>query len=100
MQSFCNILSCYFEDYRETEVKKISNDEIEGLEKKLEAYCLFALTWSFGCTGDMESRQKFDKYVRKKMTELKCAYEFPSSTNTDSNCSIFDFSFDFENNSF
>jgi hypothetical protein len=26
-------------------VKKISNDEIDDLEKKLEAYCLFALTW-------------------------------------------------------
>jgi len=56
VQSLCNILSCYFEDYQETEVKKISNDEIDDLEKKLEAYCLFALTWSFGCTGDMESR--------------------------------------------
>jgi uncharacterized protein (DUF2164 family) len=33
-----NIMSCYFERYRETEIKKVSMDELEFLDRILGIY--------------------------------------------------------------
>ncbi len=59
-----NIISCYLERYRESEVKKVSMEELEFLDKVLEAVFIFALIWSICCTCDYEGRTKFDKFIR------------------------------------
>jgi dynein heavy chain len=52
------------ERYRESEVKKVSMEELEFLDKVLEAVFIFALIWSICCTCDYEGRTKFDKFIR------------------------------------
>jgi dynein heavy chain len=64
VSSFMKLLDCFLENYKETETKKISNDDIELLDGSIESIFLFCLTWSFGCTGDYASRLKFDKKLR------------------------------------
>ena len=58
------LLDCFLEVYRETETKKVSNEEIDIIDNSIENIFIFCLTWSFGCTGDYASRIKFDKKLR------------------------------------
>lgn len=51
VQSLTHILDCFFENFRENEAKKISNEEIDNLLKDIESMFMFAAIWSFGCTG-------------------------------------------------
>ena len=59
------MLDCFLESYRETEAKKITNEDLDNLSNSIEQIFIFALTWSFGCTGDYQSRLKFDKNLRE-----------------------------------
>ena len=52
-------MDCFLEAYKETEAKKITNDDLEILDFSIEHIFMFALTCSFGCTGDYDSRLKF-----------------------------------------
>lgn len=70
-KSLMNILSCFFDLYRDTEYKKVSPEEIEILENSVESMFLFALIWSAGATGDEESRDKFSIYLRYLMQNNK-----------------------------
>lgn len=79
--SICRIIECFLDDYRETEVKKVTVEELESLEDKLNAIFIFALTWSYGCTGDYDSRKKMDLYIRKILKELTDKYEIPTEEN-------------------
>ena len=66
-QSLMRILDCYFADYIETEIRKVSPEEVEELEQCLECLFVFALVWSLGCTTNLDGRQRFDKKVRELM---------------------------------
>jgi len=94
-QSLCNIIQCYLEDYRETEVKKVSGEELDILESKLGSIFFFALTWSFGCTGSQADRKSFDVYLRKAMPEV----EVPSEKDGETR-SVFDFEYRIAENKF
>jgi len=61
------ILDCYFADYIETEIKKITPEEVEEIEQCCEALFVFALVWSIGCTTNLEGREKFDRKVKELM---------------------------------
>ena len=64
-QSLFRILDCYFqESYVETEIKKITAEEVTNLETVLESLFIFALVWSICCTVDHTGREKLDKYIR------------------------------------
>jgi dynein heavy chain len=71
VESCFRILNCYFVDYIETEVKKVTADDIEDLEASIEQYFIFALIWSIGGTSTLEGREKFDKKLRPMLT-TKC----------------------------
>ena len=73
--SLMRLLDCYFADYVETEIKKISAEEVEDLESMCEALFVFCLVWSVGCTTDLDGREKFDRKVKELMGESK--YAFP-----------------------
>ena len=36
----------------------------------MEAAFLFALVWSVGCTGDGDSRRKFDSFLRSMLSGI------------------------------
>jgi dynein heavy chain, axonemal len=67
--SLTHILDCFLENYRETEARKITGEDLENLSATIEAIFMFALTWSFGCTGDSESRDKFNLHI-KELTDV------------------------------
>jgi dynein heavy chain len=79
VQSLTRILDCYFADYFETEIKKVSAEEVEELEQRLEQLFLFALVWSVGCTTNLEGRQKFDNKMRTVMKENGAKHPFPET---------------------
>jgi dynein heavy chain len=58
------ILDCYYADYIETEIKKVTAEDIEDLEHSIEPLFVFALTWSIGCTTNLEGREKFSTKFR------------------------------------
>ena len=74
-QSSMRILDCYFANYVETEIKRVTKDDIASLETVLPQLFFFSLTWSVGTTGNPEGRLKFDNALRGKMKEL--GVEFP-----------------------
>jgi dynein heavy chain len=63
------ILDCYFADYIETEVKKVTPEDLEDLEASIEQFFIFALTWSIGCTTTLEGREKFNTKFRTLMSD-------------------------------
>jgi len=69
------ILECFFASYVESEIKKISKDEIGNLESMITQLFMFAIFWSIGTTTTLEGRIKFDKWIREKITSLDL--EFP-----------------------
>lgn len=69
------ILECFFASYVETELKKVTKDEITNLESMITQLFLFAVFWSIGTTTTLEGRIKFDKWIRERMTSL--SIEFP-----------------------
>lgn len=53
VQSLMRILNCFLESYKETEVKKVTVEELEHLEKVIDKIFQWALVWSFGCTTNL-----------------------------------------------
>jgi len=75
VESLMRILDCYFADYHESELRKVTADDVEDLEQSLEQLFVFALTWSLGCTTNLEGREKFS---HKLKTMLSDKVGFPS----------------------
>jgi dynein heavy chain len=69
------ILDCYFVNYIESEVKKITKDDISNLETMITQLFVFSFIWSIGTTTTLEGRVKFDKFFREKIQKL--GIEFP-----------------------
>jgi hypothetical protein len=65
------ILDCYFSPYIETEIKKITKEEILNLESIIPQLFVFAMIWSIGTTTTLEGRIKFDKWFREKLKSLE-----------------------------
>jgi len=53
-------MNCFFNNYKETEVKKVSPEELQLLESNIESLFIFSLIWSICCTCDYDGRKKFD----------------------------------------
>lgn len=66
-QSIMRILDCYFSPYIETEIKKITKEEIMNLDLMINQLFLFSFIWSVGVTTTLEGRMKFDKWTRENV---------------------------------
>jgi dynein heavy chain len=66
-QSFCKILDCYFSGYYDDEARTVEKIEIENFEDMIESLFVYASVWSFGCTTNLEGRNKFDVKIRESM---------------------------------
>jgi Dynein heavy chain AAA lid domain len=69
------ILDCYFEKYVESEVKKVTKDDVILLESIITQLFVFAMIWSVGTTTTLDGRMKFDVFFREKITKL--GIDFP-----------------------
>lgn len=85
--SLMRIMDCFLADYKETEIKKISQEDIEIVESMLEGFFIFALIWSIGCVVDLDSRLKFNTFLRDKQKEKSSSFQLPEEK------SVFDYSF-------
>lgn len=63
VQSLCRILNCTLNKYVDTELKKVTPEEIQDVERQIESLFLYALVWSVGCTGDYHGREQFNQYL-------------------------------------
>jgi dynein heavy chain len=69
VQSLTRILDCYFCEYIETEIRKVTPEMIEELEECLEHYFCFALIWSVCVTTTADGREKLNTKFRSMMNE-------------------------------
>ncbi len=63
VRSLMNILDCLFDKFQDP--KKVASYVTKEIFTWLEGMFLFALIWSIGITGDINSRAKFDIFLRK-----------------------------------
>jgi dynein heavy chain len=63
--------------YVETEIKKVSNEDLDLLEQSIEYIFHFALVWSLLATVDFDGRVKLDTYHRQQMKQFKAGIAFP-----------------------
>lgn len=66
-QSLMRILDSFFVPYTETQIKKITPEEMQVLEENLDNLFIFAITWSMCCTTDYDGRLKLNAIVRELM---------------------------------
>lgn len=83
------ILECFFASYVETEIKKVTKEEIANLENMITQLFVFAIIWSIACTVTLEGRMKFNTWFRDKLKELsidfpedKLIYDYKFNTET------------------
>jgi dynein heavy chain len=69
------ILECFLANYIESEIKKVTKDDIANLESMITQIFIFATIWSIGTTTNLDGRLKFNKWFREKMAEN--SIEFP-----------------------
>jgi len=58
------ILNCFLENYKETEVKKITTEELDHLDQIIDKIFHWGMVWSLGCTTNLEGRQKFNIFLK------------------------------------
>lgn len=66
-QSFFRLMSCFLSHYIESEVRRVSVEELDGLDAMVESFLIFSLIWSVACTVDYDSRKKFSDHIRTLM---------------------------------
>lgn len=76
-QSLMKIVDCFLVPYTDTEIKKISLEELELLDQNIESIFLLSFFWSFCCTIDFDSRQKMDIFIKDLITS-NTSVELPS----------------------
>jgi dynein heavy chain len=77
LESLTRMMDCYFAAYIETEVRKVTQDDVEDLETSVEQLFVFAVTWTIGATTNLEGREKFHNKLAKMLSEK---VNFPSQT--------------------
>jgi dynein heavy chain len=65
--SFFRLLDCFMVPYFDTELKKVTPEEVEDLEQMIEAIFIFCCVWSIGCTTNLEGRTKFNIKIKDVM---------------------------------
>ena len=90
-QSLCRIMNCYFNNYVDTEIKEVSQEEIEDLNGMLENIYIYATTWSIGVTTNTEGRERFDGALKEIIQTRALGIPFPEDG------TIYDWFFDTEN---
>lgn len=86
-QSIMRIIDCYFSSYNESEIKKITKEELMNLDSMINQLFFFAFVWSVGVTTTLEGRMKFDKWVRDNVL-AKLSIDFPADK------LVYDYQFD------
>jgi len=87
--SFFRLMDCYIVPYHDTELKKVTAEEVEELESFFEGIYIFCLCWTLGATTNLEGRAKFNIKIKDFMGKDN-KFKFPSIG------SVYDYKFDLE----
>jgi len=77
-QSLQRIINSLIVPFVETEIKKVSNEDLDLLESSIEYIFHFALVWSVLSTIDFDGRSKLDAFHRAQMKRHKAGITFPA----------------------
>ncbi len=69
--SLLRILDCFFKPYIETEINKVTPEQIEQLKDNLEGLFIYACIWSICCTTDDNGRKIMNEQFKSIMAENK-----------------------------
>jgi dynein heavy chain len=75
--SFFRLMDCYMFPYFDTELKKVSAEEVEDLEQMLEGFFIFCSIWTIGATTNLDGRAKFNIKIRDIMGKDN-KFKFPN----------------------
>ena len=64
-QSFMRIMDSFFVEFTETELKKITAEDLAILEDSIEQLTVFSFIWSFCCTTNSDGRVRFNTMIKK-----------------------------------
>ena len=78
--SFFRLLDCYIAPYFDTEMKKVTLEEIDDLELTIEGIFIFCATWTIGATTNLDGRSKFNIKIRDIMGK-DSKFKHPSQGN-------------------
>lgn len=78
-QSLTRLINCFFNNYIESEVKRVSKEELDNLESQIDEIFIFCLIWSICCTVDHEGREKFNAYLRDYIKQKNPKVQIPSA---------------------
>jgi len=87
--SFFRLMDCYMMPYHDTELKKVTPEEVEELESYLEGIFVFVACWTVGATTNLDGRAKFNIKIKDIMGKDN-KFKFPSAG------SCYDYKFDIE----
>jgi hypothetical protein len=74
------ILNCYFSNYLENEIKKVTAEEVEAfVSEQLAGVFVFAVVWSVCCTVDAAGRDRLNEAVRGLVDKNRVAVSIPAS---------------------
>ena len=65
--SFFRLMDCYMMPYHDTELKKVTPEEVEELESYLEGIFVFVACWTVGATTNLDGRAKFNIKIKDIM---------------------------------
>nr|CCC93687.1 unnamed protein product [Trypanosoma congolense IL3000] len=73
-----NIYEVLLEPFTPTRVAEVSEERLEKLKEVYLHLFVFAVVWSFGATGDRNSRQQFDCFLRPMLANCGVTIDLPS----------------------
>ncbi|KAH9582136.1 Dynein heavy chain [Trypanosoma melophagium] len=72
-----NILEALLVPFTPTRTTELTQERLERLKEIYMHLFIFSIVWSFGATGDMQSRQRFDSFLRDQLHNLNVGIELP-----------------------
>ncbi|ESS70037.1 dynein heavy chain [Trypanosoma cruzi Dm28c] len=72
-----NIFEALLIPFTPTRTMEVPQARLERLKEAHMHLFLFAVVWSFGATGDMDSRQRFDQFIRTQLNNLEVSIKIP-----------------------
>ncbi|RNF14084.1 putative dynein heavy chain [Trypanosoma conorhini] len=72
-----NIFEALLIPFTPTRATEVPQERLERLKEAHMHLFIFAVVWSFGATGDMDSRQRFDQFLRTQLDNLEVPIKLP-----------------------
>lgn len=90
LQSVCRLLNCHLVNFKDSEIRIISPEEITELYEHIEHIFVYCIIWALGVTTTNEGRRRFDLQLRDILQQRKLPVAFPEDD------TVYEWHFDYE----